>query len=80
MDVVKIDCAGSLERRNVNTTSAAVNGSPLWKVTPCRRLNVYSVPSSDTFQSSARSGWATKSPLMWVRPESTLDEIWNSST
>ena len=38
------------------TTALALSGSPLWKVTPVLRLNVYVRPSGDTVQEVARSG------------------------
>src|SRR6185437_14753079 len=38
------------------TTSCAVNGEPSWKVTPCRRWNVYVSPSGEMSQRRARAG------------------------
>ena len=40
----------------VNRTSSAVKGSPLWNLTPLRRLNVHVRPLSVTFQRSASMG------------------------
>ncbi len=47
------------------TTSSAVKGSPLWKVTLCRRWNVYVSPSSLTSHLSASSG--VIEPSGWSR-------------
>ena len=45
-----------LSRVRLNFTSSAVNGLPLANFTFGRSLNVYSLPSGDTFHSVARIG------------------------
>ena len=55
-------------RSNVKITSSAlksrvgVKNSVLWNATPGRSVNVYSSPSSDTSQLSARAGTTVVSP------------------
>jgi len=41
---------GKMMRENVATTSAELNAVPSWNFTPSRSLNVYVLPSDDTFQ------------------------------
>jgi hypothetical protein len=53
--------------------SFAVSESPLWKVSPVRRVNVYSSPSSLTSQVSARSGMIPSSSSNCTSPEKRLD-------
>ncbi len=61
-ETLKYGLSSSRWRSNEKITSSAfmsrvgVNMSLEWNFTPGRRLNVYSVPSSDTSQLSARPG------------------------
>src|SRR6266545_5095310 len=47
---------GSSRRDNEYTTSSAVTSRPLWKRTPCRRLNVQLRPSLEADQDWASAG------------------------
>src|SRR5690606_37630546 len=49
-------------RSKLNFTASALNGVPSWKVTPSRRLNVYSNPSSEMVQSVASAGSISSVP------------------
>ena len=57
-----------LSRVRLNFTSSAVNGFPLANFTFGRSLNVYSLPSGDTFHSVARMGKKVFSSfgLLWA--------------
>ena len=48
--------AGSISRSMVTLTASAVNGSPLWKVTPSRSVNCQPLPSGRMPQFVARAG------------------------
>ncbi len=52
----------------VNLTSAEVNGVPSCHVTPSRRSNRYSAPSSSTSHDSASSGTGSSSGVSSTRP------------
>ena len=52
--------------------SAALRGSPLWKVSPSRSLKLYVSPSSLTVQLSARSG---TTPSLRVKLDQTGEEV-----
>ncbi len=57
-----------LSRVRLNFTSSAVNGLPLACLTFGRSLNVYSLPSGETFHSVARTGTKVFSSfgLLWA--------------
>src|SRR5215467_358819 len=78
---------GKMMRENVATTSAELNGVPSWNFTPSRSLNVYVLPSDDTFQLSARSGMIVLSPsaglkrtrLLYICPRTNRNAPWCTS-
>ena len=60
------------QRSKLVQTASASKGSPSWKLTPSRRLNVQSRPSSLTAHSSASAGMISVPPSSVVtRPSKT---------
>jgi hypothetical protein len=61
------------QRSKLVQTASASNGSPSWKVTPSRRLNTHSRPSSLVVHSSASAGTISVPPSSVVTRPSKMD-------
>ncbi len=59
--------SGLIARSRVNLTDSALKSSPLWNLTPLRRLNCQ-VVGSTRFQDSARAGTRLPAWSRAVRP------------
>src|SRR6267142_2998430 len=85
--MLAMPAGGNMMRENVATTSAELNGVPSWNFTPSRSLNVYDLPSDDTFQLSARSGMIVLRPsaglkrtrLLYICPRTKRNAPWCTS-
>src|SRR5882672_8938854 len=85
--MLAMPAGGKMMRENVATTSAELNAVPSWNFTPSRSLNVYVLPSDDTFQLSARSGMMVLSPsaglkrtrLLYICPRMKRNAPWCTS-
>ena len=71
--LTRVAIFGSHVRSRLNFASAAVNGSPLCHLTPCRILNVHWVWPS-RFHSVASPGWSLLSGWRDTRLSKTLNE------
>ena len=67
--------SGPALRSNCAFTSAESKSEPSWYFTPCSRLNVYVVPSSEIVQDFASMGWTSPPPSSRVSPSKMLYSV-----